>query len=92
MISAALSRALLLLTLAQISTAVALSSAFLPPPQTLLKPASPLHITVSNPIIMALERQPVSGDNPAYYSGSTPPEEQLFQIEEFVVAPNPPPM
>jgi len=42
--------------------------------------------------IMASDRQPVPGDNPAYFCGSTPPSEQLFQIEEFVVAPNPPPM
>lgn len=52
--------------------------------QTLLSPDS---VT-----IMASEQQPVPGDNPAYFSGSTPPSEQLFQIEEFVLAPIPPPM
>lgn len=92
MISAALSRALLLLTITQISIAVAIPSALLPPLRTLPKSAFPLYITVSNPIIMTSERQPVPGDNPAYYSGSTPPGEQLFDIEEFIVAPNPPPM
>jgi hypothetical protein len=32
----------------------------------------------------------VPGDNPAYYSGSTPRNQQLFDIAEFDLVPNPP--
>ncbi|KAF2233987.1 hypothetical protein EV356DRAFT_577133 [Viridothelium virens] len=36
------------------------------------------------------ERQRVPGDNSAYYAGPVPRSEQLFEIDEFDIAPNPP--
>jgi len=41
-------------------------------------------------VIMTETRQQVPGDNPAYFCGPTPPNQQLFEIEEFIIAPNPP--
>lgn len=40
--------------------------------------------------VMAHDREKVPGDNMAYYTGPKSMEEQLFEIEEFTIAPNPP--
>jgi hypothetical protein len=88
MIAALIVRGLFLLAFAQ--NAIAIRNALsLAQQQTPLKPASPQHDTIS---MSASERQLVPGDNPeVYFCGSTP-EEQLFEIRELTVAPNPIPM
>lgn len=40
--------------------------------------------------VMADKKEKVPGDNFAYYCGPTPSSEQLFEIEEYDIAPNPP--
>jgi len=80
MIAARIIRGLFLLTFAQNTIAISPAQQ-----QTPLKQ----HDTIS---MLASERQRVPGDNPeVYFCGSTP-EEQLFDITELTVAPNPIPM
>lgn len=40
---------------------------------------------------LAVKKEPVPGNNPAYYTG-TPSRDQLFVISEFDIVPNPPAM
>jgi hypothetical protein len=57
------------------------------PAQQTLQSTNPQHEKID---AMPHERQKVPGDNSAYYSGPTSRNEQLFEIEEFDIAPNPP--
>jgi hypothetical protein len=86
MILTILSRALLAISLIGCSVAITI------PP---LHSQQILHSTASHyknvdAVIMTEARQQVPGDNPAYFCGPTPPNQQLFEIEEFIIAPDPP--
>ena len=59
-------------------------------PSNQIRPGPVPWYTKDKAIAMPRENQRLPGDNSAYYSGSIPPERQLFKVEELDIAPNPP--